>query len=206
MKATVLVTAGTRIVELRQKYGLWGLAWRALAKLGVCLHSTWRRLARNRNHVFVCDAPADAAGVPDGLNIARYADLEEIPKQVLAELVDSHGLPFMDNLRKELAGQAVLWVGLINGRAAGLLLTRLGCHITRWFVPLRDHDLIIFAVGTVAEYRGRGIAPAMMRHTMASELRGDGRAFIDCKVWNKASIRSIQKAGFRWVATKKPIG
>jgi len=156
--------------------------------------------------VFVCDAPADAAEAPDGLNIARYADLKEIPQQVLAELVDSHGPQFVDNLRKELAGQAVLWVGLINGRIAGSLLTRLGCHITRWFVPLRDHDLIIFAVGTVPEYRGRGIAPTMMRHTMVTELEDDGRAFIDCKIWNKASIRSIQKAGFRWIATKKPIG
>lgn len=184
--------------------GAWlGVRWQSW---GFASISTWRRLARNRNHVFVCDAPADPAGAPDGLNIARYADLKAIPEQVLAELVDSHGLPFMDNLRKEVAGHAVLWVGLINGHIAGLRLTRLGGHITRWFVPLRDHDLIIFAVGTVTEYRGRGVAPTMMRHTMATELEGDGRAFIDCKIWNKTSLRCIKKAGFRWIATRKPIG
>jgi RimJ/RimL family protein N-acetyltransferase len=38
-----------------------------------------------------------------------------------------------------------------------------------------------------------------------NELAPPGRAYADCKVWNKPAIRCIEKAGFRRIATKHPL-
>ena len=40
----------------------------------------------------------------------------------------------------------------------------------------------------------------MMQYLVENELAGRGTAYVNCKGWNKASIRGILKAGF------KPLG
>jgi len=105
------------------------------------------------------------------------------------------------------AGHAVTGcdLALLDGRLAGASVSRRGDHFKRWFVPLRPHDVVIFRNRTLPDFRGRGLCPALMRHVMAHELAGDGRAYIDCRVYNKPSICSIEKAGFRRIATMKPL-
>ncbi len=205
LRGTRLITARRRFAELYRKYGLWGLARRAVIKSGGWLRSVWRRLARNRNHVFVYEGPVGAAAMPEGLIVTRYTCLEEIPGQVLEGLIGFRGQHYPECVRQELTGNAVLWVGMINDEVVASQMTKLGHHIQKWFVPLDSRDLVIFGGSTEPTYFGRGIMPAMIQDHMANEIRGGGRAFADCKVWNKAAIRCIEKVGFRRLVTMKPL-
>lgn len=70
---------------------------------------------------------------------------------------------------------------------------------------MEDEDIVIFRVRTYPRFRGRGIAPSLMCHAMSELLAEGGSAWIDCRIYNKPSIRSIEKAGFDRVGTMRPM-
>jgi len=106
-------------------------------------------------------------------------------------------------MQRELADHGVMWMALFDGKLAGFLWSRKGKFIPRWFVPLAEDDLQFFAASTFDEFRGRGIAPALMRYIMQHEMNGRGTAYVDCAQWNKPAARFFEKAGFTRIATMK---
>ncbi|MBN1491124.1 MAG: GNAT family N-acetyltransferase [Phycisphaerae bacterium] len=160
----------------------------------------------NRNYIFVHEeSEADTLSMPEELRFARYATPESIPPEQLYALKEAQGDVHVQEHLRWMRQGAVLWVAVLDGKIAGSQLCCLGRHLRRWFVPLQDHDLIIFRVNTVSEFRGRGISPLMMRHIITHEAKGGARTYADCKVYNRPSIRSIEKAGFRRIATARPL-
>ena len=194
-----------RFDELRSRYGLWRLPWRAMLRAFRAVRKVWRHLARNRQYVFAYQEGAPTLPGPDSLRVERYVREQDIPKEYTEQLVAEGISLLLPTWRRGFARHGVLWLGLIDGHVVAHQWTRLGMHIPRWYIPLRDEDVVIFAVGTLPRWRGRGICPAMMRHIIASEARGQGRAWVDCSEWNAPSIRAIEKAGFRRFAVKKPL-
>ncbi|MCC6907842.1 MAG: GNAT family N-acetyltransferase [Phycisphaerales bacterium] len=124
---------------------------------------------------------------------------------VVESIVTHGGKSMLDLDFQEMRQNAVMWVAFSNGDPVGMLFTRQGQHFARWFVDLNPDDIVIFRMRTYPEYRGRGIAPALMTHAIWSLCANGTRAFIDCRVYNQPSIRSILKSGFRRIATMKPL-
>jgi len=181
------------------------LTRRAVAKLARLGVTAWRRITQYRNHVFACDGISACPTGPAGLTIARYAKYEAIPDHIVSDMARDRGPRSLDDLRWELDHNAVAWVASIDGRVVSSSMSRQGCHYTRWLTALRPQDLVIFRNATAPEFRGRGLCPALMQHVMLHELKPGGQVYVDCRVYNAPSIRSIEKAGFRWIATVKPV-
>ena len=172
--------------------------------------ATWRTVERyrrwfqNRNHVFRHSGPYEA--VADGaVRFVRYAEHRAVPAEVLAVIKRHGGERALGKDRAEMQCGAALWVAFIGDEVAGTSMSRRGRDFRSWFVPLADEDIVIFRNRTYPEHRGKGVCPRMMRHIMHTELAEGGMAYVDCRVYNKPSIRSIEKAGFELMATMKPI-
>ncbi|MCH8806568.1 MAG: GNAT family N-acetyltransferase [Planctomycetes bacterium] len=194
-----------RLRSVRARNGWLGVARRVMVKAAGPLLAGWRRIVQHRNHVFMQEGPAQTGSAPPNLTVVRCDRLEDLAPELLATMRSRFSPSSLEVDRWELGHGAVLWVGLIDGRLAGVSMSRRGDQFKCWFVPLRRHDVVIFRNRTLPDFRGRGLCPALMQHVMFHELAGDGRAYVDCRVYNKPSIRSIEKAGFRRIATMKPL-
>jgi ribosomal protein S18 acetylase RimI-like enzyme len=162
----------------------------------------WRKYVRNRHHVYSCAASTTAANLPAGLVIERIDSWEAAGpwmNSIRARRTQKH----LELMQRELADHGVMWMALLDGKLAGFLWSRKGRHIPKWFVPLKEDDLQFFAATTFDEFRGRGIAPAMMRYIMDQEMQGRGTAYVDCAQWNNPAARFFEKAGFTRIATMK---
>jgi GNAT superfamily N-acetyltransferase len=186
--------AGRRPVWQRAASWLW---WRVL--------TAWRRVFQHRSHVFVHDTVLPDRPLPTGFVVTRYATVAELPPDVVDELTALRGDVSVAADQWEMRRGAVLWLGRLDGQVATLLLSRAGRHYRKWFLPLRPHDIVVFRFQTLPVFRGRGLIGALLAEVLRQECSGDARAHTDCRVWNTASRRAIEKAGFRHVATMRPV-
>lgn len=164
----------------------------------------YRHKFREKNHVFVRRGPFPATDT-GGYEVACFENGADIPASIIAQLEAVNGAKAVRLDHRELRCGAVMWVAMNGDVVAGTSMSRKGRHFRRWFVPLKDEDIVIFRNRTFPEDRGKGICPMLMRHIMHTQLTEGGCAYVDCRVYNKASIRSIEKAGFERIATMKPI-
>jgi hypothetical protein len=158
----------------------------------------WRWLFLNRHFVFsrsLAISSAAPALVP-GLRIERFASAIEVPVRLMEQLLAEEGPHRAAWIRSEFETHGILWLGVLDDNVVAYQWCRRGAFICHWFVPLNDDDLVIFATVTFPRWRGRRISPAMMSQIIAYELRGQAKAYVDCKIWNKAAMRGIEKAGF----------
>jgi hypothetical protein len=194
-----------RLHEARVRYGWRGVVQRLPAKAAGQPRRLWRRIARHRNHVFVHEGFTAKVSEPPGLTVIRCTTQAEIPENVLAAMLARGGAAAQETALWELEHHAVQWTGLIDGEFVGTCMSRRGRHFAKWFVPLEGQDIVIFRNWTLPEHRGKGICPSIMRRIIAQELANGGKAHTDCRVYNKPSIRSIEKVGFRRIVTKRPL-
>ena len=163
-----------------------------------------RRYRPRCHHVFRHEGPFP----PERHAQAEFSfvdDASALSPFLLDELKANGTDRMLDSDLRELSSGSRLWYGLVDGRLAVVLFTRRGNQYCNWFVPLQPDDMVIFRVRTYPSFRGRGLAPALMRFAMHACLRQDGGALVDCRTDNLPSIRSIEKAGFQRTATMKPI-
>ncbi len=164
----------------------------------------YRKWFQKQNHVFVHRGPFEPV-TASSCEFVRYEHFEDVPGHV-REAIEFHGgQKALEADRREMEQAGAMWVAILDQRLAGVLFTRCGREFHRWFVKLRDDDIVIFRMRTYPKFRGRGIAPSLMRNAMYNSLHHGDNAYIDCRVYNIPSIRSIQKAGFVCIATMKPI-
>ena len=177
----------------------------------VLLGKVWRRSSNCYRHWFCqqnCIFRHDGPFVTKyqvGCEFAHYDSFEMIPEQVKKEICGAGDPARLEMDKLELSENAVLWIASRNGKVASIVFTRKGLHFRRWFLPLQPDDVVVFRLHTHPEFRGRGIAPALIQHAVKTVLDKPGHAYMDCRTYNKPSIRCIQKAGFKCVATKKTI-
>ncbi len=164
----------------------------------------YRKWFRNWNHIFVHKGPFEPLR-SIACEFVRYAHFEELPDHVRAAIAHYGGRKILKMDQQEMEQSADIWIAIIDQQLAGVLFTRKGKKFRRWFVEIKDDDMVIFRMRTYPAFRGRGVAPSLMRYAMHHSLQGGHKAYIDCRVYNKPSIRAIQKAGFKQFATMKPI-
>jgi RimJ/RimL family protein N-acetyltransferase len=167
------------------------------------LARAFNRAFRRRNHVY----RFERAGGPacPGLAVDRYDRPEAVPEAARRAISRWGGDVAWRTDVEEIRAGAALWIGRLDGAVAGAWMSRPGALFRAWFVPLRAGDLVLFRGTTAPELRGRGVSPAMMREIVARDLPPGGSAYVDVSVHNAPSIRAIEKAGFRRIATLKPI-
>jgi RimJ/RimL family protein N-acetyltransferase len=171
----------------------------------------WRRLKRwcrhrfqNRNHVFAHHGPFEPVPNPT-CRVVRYDRYDDIPEEVRAGIRRHRDRTAVDKDRFEMEQKAALWVAFIDSEPAGLLFGRRGGAFRTWFVPLRNKDIVLFRGVTFPPYRGRGVMPTLTRTAMHDCLSPGDTAYCDCRVYNTASMRCIEKAGFTHIATMRAI-
>jgi len=180
----------------------WTIPARAVRRIGRVGIDLWRKYVRNRHHIYSRPAPLEKVDLPAGMAIERIDSWEAAgPRMNLirARRTEKH----LEIMRRELSDHGVMWLALVDGKLAGYLWSRKGKFVPNWFVHLGEDDLQFFAATTFEEFRGRGIAPTLMRYIMQQEMNGHGTAYVDCAQWNNAAARFFEKAGFSRVATMK---
>jgi RimJ/RimL family protein N-acetyltransferase len=171
-------------------------AWRA------CV-AAFNRIFRGRHHVYLHEravAPARAA-----LSVERFDRPEDVPDDIREAVVRWGGEKAWIWDALEMNDGAAFWIGRLRGAVASAWMSRPGSLFRAWFVPLRAEDVVLFRGRTAPELRGRGVGPAMMGEIVARALPSGGRAYVDVAVHNAPSIRAIEKAGFRRIATLRPV-
>jgi len=189
---------GRTFMETINPLTLPGRAWRRF------FYRVYRPLFCQQNYIFRHEGPFPAETRTD-CAFRRYDAIENIPQETIDDM-QTNGVPGRLKMdRAELQEHASLWIAMIDGHAACTVFTREGKHFTNWFLPIQAEDVIVFRLWTHPDYRGRGLAPSLMRHAMHEIMQPGGHAYIDCRTYNKPSIRCIEKSGFKCVAKKRTI-
>ena len=94
----------------------------------------------------------------------------------------------------------VLWAAKYKKRLASYVWTVRGSYPTGFMFPIGSRDADLASGYTFPEYRGLGILPELYRYIFW-QLGNEGvqRLFALVYVWNKPSIRALDKAGFEKV-------
>lgn len=164
----------------------------------------YRRWFQYRCHVYVHRGPFPPEQRSD-CTFQRYERFEDVPLSLRDAIVANRNSKELDIDALEIKDNAVMWVASCDGVPATIVFTRRGRHFRRWFLPLQDQDVVVFRLRTYPPFRGRGLAPSLMRHVLHESVKDGAAAYVDCRVYNQPSIRSITKAGFECIATMKPI-
>ena len=171
-------------------------AWRALA-------AAFNRVFRGRHHVYRY-VPGPGPSCP-GLAVERFDRPADVPDAVRQAVVRWGGEKAWAWDVVEMNDGAALWIGRLDGDVASAWMSRPGALFRAWFIPLGAEDVVLFRGRTAPELRGRGISPAMTREIVRRALPPGASAYLDVAVHNAPSIRAVEKAGFRRIATRRPV-
>ncbi len=164
----------------------------------------YQKSFQNRHYVFEHRGPIGPV-MNTPCEVVKYERFDDVHK-IVKEAIQFYGEErTLERDRLQMDQDADMWVMFIDGRPVTMKFTRRGRYFKRWFVPLQDDDIVVFRGRTFPEYRGRGLHPALTRFMFKRILHEGQRAFTDCKIHNKSSIRAIQKNNWARVATMKPI-
>ena len=168
------------------------------------IHHILNKTFRKRNHIFVKTGPYTEP-VNQLYQVEHYNAFQDVPSIVKQVITDTEGPKSLIKDEQELALQSSMWVAFYREKPVGVLHVRKGEAFADWFINLDSTDIVIFRVRTFPQYRGKSIAPFLMNQCLFESKGDKGKAFIDCRIYNHASVRSIEKAGFKRIATMKPI-
>ncbi|MCA9068228.1 MAG: GNAT family N-acetyltransferase [Planctomycetaceae bacterium] len=175
-----------------------------LSAIGRLTSATFNRCFRARLCVWVWNAGGPFNNPTNGVEVNRYETLESLPQTILEELIRRDGEEFLTRTTEEFVDHGVLWVATVEGQVAGYQWSCRGDFVRNWHFELTASDVLIFSTVTFHEFRGRGIAGAILAR-ICDEVPSGGRACADCMVWNTPAVRCFQKAGFQKVAERKPL-
>ncbi|MCK4913615.1 MAG: hypothetical protein KAS69_03330 [Planctomycetes bacterium] len=99
---------------------------------------------------------------------------------------------------------ASLWVARLDDKVAHIAWTQTGDKVGRYFFPLTSDYIMISHCCTLPAYRGSHIYPVTLTKLVSAlGRRGNKRFFVACSDCNLASIRGIERAGFRLIGRGK---
>jgi GNAT superfamily N-acetyltransferase len=179
--------------------------WQPLTAIRLSWQVLRTQLFYERKYVYGL-TPSELHRVPvldiPGYHIECLSTVPEL-QHFEQELCECPGLLPDDVMRLHTFG-ALFWVGRVNGRLASLGVSRRGAPTRDYFWPLVPSCVMLSHFGTVPEFRGRGLYPAMLTHILR-ELAPDHVEYflIECGDWNIGSRRGIEHAGFRHIGYGK---
>ncbi len=200
------MSAASKLTRIWRVEGPRGVVGRVVGKARDVATRVWRRVAQYRNIVFSRGRDGRRVTPTADMRIERWDDWSAFPQAQRDALAATFGARAVAVDESEVRRGAVLWLGWIGAEICGATMSRRGRFFRKWFVPLEPADIVIFRNRTAERFRGRGVCPTLMQHVIATELEAEsGRAFVDCRVYNHASIRSIEKIGFERIAVCRPL-
>ena len=172
-------------------------AWKERGTIGLMRHVVGRMLPVHVSLVYKKTEASSVCGVPC-LLVARYGERSAVGADVISKLKMMRGCGLIREVDKLFARGCELWLGWIEGEIAGVCWSCSRKSRMDYFVPLREDDATILSCFVFPQYRGRGIYPSMLETIVRTLMNDDqvSKVYIDCKSWNRPSIRGIQKAGF----------
>jgi len=139
------------------------------------------------------------------LQIDEFSKSNPAPDSWISFFSCSLGQDLSQECDDEFRNNGILWIATLDNAPVAYQWHRWGKDIKRWFVPLAPNDGVIFNTFTVPQFRGRGIAARMQCHISKHVRTFGGQVFIDVSIWNKPSIRAIEKSGFARIAVMRPL-
>lgn len=171
-------------------------------------HAGWNRLSNH--HQLVYEMPLQVAmqfhaAAPPSAQVKAYRSLEELPASVVSYLTNEHGGHVVALLESTFRGGATLFLVMYEGSPANMLWGKRGAPERRWYLPLTSTDVVLYGAHTSPQYRGLNLMGLAMEFAFALFSAQTERFLVDVKIWNKPSIRGIEKAGFRFLMKTKPL-
>ncbi|RDC59683.1 hypothetical protein HME9302_00875 [Alteripontixanthobacter maritimus] len=137
-----------------------------------------------------------------GLDARRYKNIDALDAKAFSES-GSGGMP-RQWYEDRFAEEAVLWAAVEHGDYAAFLWVVTGAALPGWYIPLQPRDKVVYAVVTAEAFKGRGLAPDLVRAALLAEQEEGADMLVDCKVWNSSARRAFEKVGFKSFATVPP--
>lgn len=197
-KLTSLVSRGRNVLRRRGAIG-------AASHAG---QTAWNRVARHRQLIY--ELPREVANqfhaeAPASARVYRYRSIEEIPDDLVNHLTSEHGMHLVPELVGTFKSGATLFLVVYDNRPVSMLWAKRGTSIKRWYLPLGESDVVLYGWHTSPEYRGLNLIGLAMETAIGGFSAQTERFLADVKIWNKPSIRAMEKAGFRFVSKAKPL-
>jgi len=178
---------------------------RGLRPLGQILRAIY---SRRRDLLFDFDLrdplPGATAGIPVEFRSAGPADIAAFLDDPAHEVFGR----IARRCREQLASGEPFLVGVVGGRIvyhawAVRRTWRIAGHHR---IEMGKGKAVILGCHTIEGFRGRGIYPAALVAQLGLlRQMGVARAFINCNETNLASVRGIQKAGFRRIGSFETV-
>ncbi len=168
----------------------------------------WSRATDDR--IIVWENPHDAepqpavGHAPYGLWVGRYDRPEDVPPTFYTSAEAEEGSSAIRRFLDEFADVGVLWVPWLAGRPAGYQWTRRGDRVRPWHFPLCSETTLLFSMVTFRPFRGRKVAGRTLTEVCRREVQAGGRVVGESFVWNTASVRTFESAGFRRLSVHRP--
>jgi hypothetical protein len=134
-------------------------------------------------------------------DVKVYVQEQELPSRTRQELIQAGGDPIREQIPYAFGRGYILAVGHHNGRAASVSwLSR----ATRGAASMKKGDWSIHSCLTFPEARGRCLYPKSIaalcgKAFQQSSSKDPVHVYIESSVTNRASIRGIERCGFRKV-------
>ena len=180
--------------------GIRGLSMKVFRRI----RNYYWRFFKNRNYIFVHNGPfKPVTDCP--YEFANYDRFEDVPGNVKEAILLRGGEKALEKDCFEMNHGAIMWVGFIKGQVVHRIFARRGKHYKQWFVDLDENDIALVRGETFPKYRGLGILSASIQNLMSIMLQDGDKAYVDCNINNKSSIRGLLKIGFVKIAEMRPI-
>jgi ribosomal protein S18 acetylase RimI-like enzyme len=171
--------------------------WRAPFKT---VRWAFRRALRNK-HIIVATSQAPSLR-PSDFQVVRVTARAQIDERLRVQLTSLSEHSF-ELLESHFARGASLWLALdAEGELAGSAWLLPASGLRAWYMPVAEHDLVVFGVVTSPALRGRGVAPAIIAAALKVMMAPGTTAYADIKQWNRPSLRLFEKLGFEVVAVR----
>jgi Acetyltransferase (GNAT) family len=166
------------------------------------------RLA-NKNVIYQLDRTELEAGsviAPPGFQVRCSSDTNDIPTNFWSALQAAQPNTTREEFIVPFAERSLLWIGAYGDAPVCYAWSTHGRDLKEWYIPLQPDDIVIFAVVTWPGSRGIGLARNIVQHIALVEGNDSVHIYLDTKEWNLSAQRSFERAGFRRVAVKPPLG
>jgi len=177
--------------------------------LGYATKMIYRKLFSRRDIIFTLCLSDWEITPPEWLpSFSAYPlySLGHLSEAERETLLEYGGDRIVEDFATKFARGGTPWVGRIKGQLAGVCWVFPASISLDYFFPLLEGDAVISTCFTIPRHRRKGVFSGILYHiAKTGSKEGLRRVFINCKIWNVASIHGILKVGFKEIAVVNSV-